>query len=431
MGKTILQIIILVLSLSELTEQLINIGDFYLSIPRILLIIIIFLAFATVSVKKVSFKYYTPVLFPMFLLIVFQFVSVFVSPDLLYSFKRWLNYFTLFLLPIIISVLSPSIYSSIGLSISTIYNNTKNAAYVSIPILLVVSIYQIVTLNFVNRVEFRTLFNISFLRIDALFYDPNFLASYLVFVSAFISPTFFDLKNLRWYAKEGLAFVIVLILVFLTGSRGGIIALLFCTTVKLMINGNYSSFILNKKFAFLVSMFPIVVIGSVYLKFSILTSSIHGFDDESLSALSRALSWYAGISLFLENSIFGVGPGNFVTMNKASYLPSGVAEPWRIDKINELAGHCNILELFVESGFFAGFSYMLLFYAVTKVFFELRKKADLKLVIYVDNYWISILGFYITTTFVTYFPIWFFFCFGLFLIQLRIMATKVDNVVIG
>ena len=152
-----------------------------------------------------------------------------------------------------------------------------------------------------------------------------------------------------------------MIALLLTASRGSLLALVIAGLYMLANKYQIYSHIKYKLLAF--SPFIIMYSSLEYGDILIDTAGSSDLD----TGRSRLLSWYAGISLFRENIFFGVGPGNFVTSDKATSFLGDLIPKYRIEVYDSLAAHSNYIEIATESGIFALIIYLSIFIYLLKL----------------------------------------------------------------
>lgn len=173
--------------------------------------------------------------------------------------------------------------------------------------------------------------------------------------------------------------------------------------------------------AIVVVVAPIVILAYSYFQFERIVANASSFDTGGESGLSRVLSWYSGLMLYLDHPIFGVGPGNFVTLHKGIYLPYNYVHPWVADNISTLAGHSNVLETLVESGPFtlaAYFGMQLVVYGA--LFYGSVKNQDGRYAMFRTLYFCAAIG----NIFISYYPIFLMYIIG-------ILLFSIDRDIIG
>lgn len=411
---------LIIASLTELMEQWIWVGAFFLSPSRIYILVLLFIAFLThfwcsktAGAGQETKTYSLAVL----LLLGLSIFSAVESPNLGYSVKRVLNATSLYLLPILICFYLRA--NQARQDWSDLLRTTGNTlSLVGFGVALF-GILQSGTGWLQHSSELRPLFGIPFRRINSVFPDPNFLAYFLVFPLWIVlvggeAATKIKSIAFRWLIVATIFFAIVL-----TGSRGG----------QLMIVAASFSFLLFRLFKHrpkvimliectLVVAFPLVLILMSVFGFEYLWYRVGAFDNGTESAFSRVLSWYAGIKIYLESPWFGVGPGNFVTMNKGIYLPFNYVPPWVAVKISTLAGHSNVVEGLVETGPFGLAAYFAMQFVVYRAL--LRAQAlHPQFAIYRSLYFSAALG----NTLITYYPIFLMMLIGILLYLIDALPT--------
>lgn len=212
--------------------------------------------------------------------------------------------------------------------------------------------------------------------------NPIFLASYLLF--HFFLALFIFAKKTDWRGRiifGGISFVNLMAL-FLTETRGALLALFFGIFI---IFAKYIFFSENKKskiiaivlFLFLITFF---IFTNLY-KDNALIKSIPGFNrlnqisTEGLisgTGETRLLIWNVAINGWKERSFFGWGPENFDIVYDKFYNPQSLNYSWYEtwgDKAHNLP-----LEILATSGLIGFISYLLIFVAIFSSIFKIKDK---------------------------------------------------------
>jgi len=176
---------------------------------------------------------------------------------------------------------------------------------------------------------------------------PNVLALLFVLGSAIALEFMFGPYRLWYRLLNTFCVAILLYGVYLTNSRGGVLALLAVV-----------SFYCAKRFSIRYAI--IVALALAILASSFFPSRMAALDAEESSAHERLWVWEQGLTLLRENPLFGVGKGQFT---KRSY--------------NRLLAHNNYLQVAAELGFPGYFCWLALFYCSIKWLFQIqRQKAE-------------------------------------------------------
>lgn len=133
--------------------------------------------------------------------------------------------------------------------------------------------------------------------------------------------------------------------IFLTASRGALLAL--CVTTILIL-------LQNKKKLLIVLLLPIFIFFYEWQSGSVMkerSATISSYEEES-SAESRLTAWKAGFQMVADHPITGVGVGSFMT-----------ALPHYVDTEPRIA-HNTFVQYLAESGVGAGFCYLAIAYNV-------------------------------------------------------------------
>jgi len=203
-------------------------------------------------------------------------------------------------------------------------------------------------------------------RIYSTLGNPNLLAGYLLplaplslFLGIYIRS--FKNKLLDWLASPGLIVLSALIVlaVFLTGSRGGFLAV--GGTLAFVVLG-LSVYLLTSRpkliVPVLIGTILVTVLGALLLHFLMPTIeqrilSIFAGSEHSSNAY-RMHVWRASLAMFKDNWWIGVGPGNTAfRLAYGLYMKSG---------FDALGTYCVPLEVGVETGIFGLFCFCTLIF---------------------------------------------------------------------
>lgn len=353
---------LIVTAFTEMLEEMISIGSFFLSPNRLyflLLVVSIVMLHTTKEKNKIiPVRQPTVYLVGFVLFVLFNAVSIFNSFDRDYSIKRLINMVALYSLPLLVYM----------------YLNERNKrgegqsleSYVSLILfsgvfIALFGLFQINTGWLRTFNETRSILGIQIPRINSIFLDPNFLAYFLIIPWWLLIKTMEIQRSGKKLILRISASVIIFLAIIFTGSRGGlamIAALIFSDLVYRVHAKNFKYAIYVEPIIMLV--LPLGLIATAYFDINNIVLNVGALDSENESGFSRVLAWYSGIMIYLDEPIFGVGIGNFVTLDKGIFIPSRYAEPWVAEKISLLAGHSNVLEVLVETGPFALIGYYLM-----------------------------------------------------------------------
>lgn len=350
---------LIITAITELAERMIELGSFALSPGRIYIVAVAILAISNWMTNGSRFslgKAGSSYLFASGLLLLVTLLSVTESPYVSYSIKRALNTTSVYMLPLVVYV-----YLRVQASPVDPTHLVRRIGFTIVctgVFLSLFGVFQELTGFLQRSTEVRAVAGIPFTRINGLHYDGNFFSYYLVFPLwlALAAPSAVNGIESKFLRIAAVALIALALL--LTGSRGGVLMLLAL---------GYSHFVYRYagRRKWLVAMLeaPIVVIVPLvfllyaYFGFEHIYHSVSKLDTGNESGYSRVLAWYSGLKLYMQSPWLGVGPGNFVTLNKGSFLPLNYVPPWVADRISVLAGHSNVLEVLVESGPLALFAY--------------------------------------------------------------------------
>lgn len=177
---------------------------------------------------------------------------------------------------------------------------------------------------------------------------------------------------------------LLLVAIYFTGSRGG-----FLTTLAL--------FALFVAVRYKVSLMKIVLVGAVVsTAFVLAPSHITTLDDPSKSSKRRVEMWVEGVEMVQQNPAFGIGKGNFLRYT------------------GKLIAHNSSIEIMGETGLPGLFFWIALIYLSLKnVLFFLRESDSERDRAYATALALSVLGYVVSSMFVTLEYETFYFLLGL------------------
>lgn len=195
---------------------------------------------------------------------------------------------------------------------------------------------KFVTADF--RDNHREFIGLNIRRVSLSFQDPNYLAFHAGMV--FLLLRFFSRKD------EVLMSFCTLLVIFLTGSRGGILAIFISYVMFKQIkyighNWRYLVyFILIIMFFYSLKVLDMInSLPEMYLESSVDVKTI----------ITRLILWTSAFYTIIANPLFGLGHGRISDYGKAEYLPFDLP-PDVIDVINDMGFHNYWIELVVENG---------------------------------------------------------------------------------
>jgi O-antigen ligase len=432
-NREFLFIILLIVFCTERLEKVFTIGLFDLYPCRFLFVVLL-IGFPLSQFQKKASREVKSI-FKVYLLFIFVvLVSALKSPDILFSFKKWLDIVTVN--SFIFLTYGFMLQAGERTNIDRLYNLFLRYFKV---ILLIIAVCGVFLYRYINNgeLEERSILGIAFYRRISLFNDPNFYSTFLIV--AFFLLYFSKIK----YRIHLL--VIIIISVFLTGSKGGIIAMLI--TLFLYYRRRIPIARTN--------VFIIIVVGlalgclaiilfNPFLAFDTLNnlpifSSKSGADTGSETALPRLLAWSGGMKEFMKEPILGLGPGNIVNINKGKsigplldYVQNAGFYGLDDDKIDKLATHSTYLETLFETGIIAFSCYIIFLYRILRYLL----RASVASPKYFLGYTLGFISFYLSIFFLSYNPYFINFMTGLFLYfidrhwreQAKIHAINIHNV---
>ncbi len=220
--------------------------------------------------------------------------------------------------------------------------------------------------SFQNIFESRT-----FIYINGVLFDPNYLVALLIFPLCATLYYFFTKPNFRIFYF--FSYLIMLFASIISGSRGGFLTiivvsiLIFLTTSNNKKKSGLYYLIIRLEFTIFFVLFLFIFISqfetNLISRFSL--ESLLGFSD---GGSGRLQIWISSINAFFENPIIGYGSGN---VYQANLLFFGKA----------VGAHNLYLSLIVETGIL-GFSFFYLFLSYI-FFFLIRRNSKLELISFI------------------------------------------------
>ncbi len=190
-------------------------------------------------------------------------------------------------------------------------------------------------------------------RIPSTSGNPNFFGAYISAVIPFIINRFFTTKNLYYKASLFFVFVISFILIFFTGSKSALFALVTGMSVFVFIK--YKNFI-NK-----MVLAPILVLTVILSAFFI----INTYKTFEQSFFFRNQVWRGTIKIIKDNFISGTGPGSFSAVFP-EYRPAELMK-WTYEHSYEVSYPENIfLQIGAETGITGLIIFLFFLYFVFK-----------------------------------------------------------------
>ncbi|MCE4557831.1 O-antigen ligase family protein [Roseateles cellulosilyticus] len=349
-------------SLTELLERLIDLGAFYLSPTRLFLLVLAFVTYvgycgASSQSWKIgpSARRFAAAVMALILLTA---LSVTASSDFSYSGKRALNTTSIYLMPLVV-YLYLCVNSAKYPPDQLLRKTGKCIVYSGLTVALV-GFLQEATGVFQLSSEVRFLGPIPYTRINSLYMDGNFLSYFLLFplwlaIAGGEPLTGITSRGARWTIAAIIFFALLL-----SGSRGGLLMLAAAWGSHMLYrlaNGR-RGLVMFVELPCMV-LLPLLLLAYAYYGFENIVANVNSLDTGNESGFSRVLAWYSGLKIYFQHPWTGVGPGNFVTMDKGNLLPVNYVYPWVAERISTLAGHSNVLEILVESGPFTLAAYFM------------------------------------------------------------------------
>ncbi|MDR7334832.1 O-antigen ligase family protein [Roseateles asaccharophilus] len=349
-------------SLTELFERLINLGAFYLSPTRLFLLVLAYVTYigycgmanGTLRIGPSAKRFGLAVL----ALILLTALSVTASDDFEYSGKRALNTTSIYLMPLVV-YLYLSVHSTKYPAEILLQKAGKCIVYSGLVVALFGFLQEATGIFQVSR-EIRFIGPIPFTRINSLFMDGNFLAYFLIFPLWLAIAGGEELTGISTRGVRLTIAALIFLALVLSGSRGGMLMLaaVIGSQVWYKFVKGRRGWVLAIELPIMLAL-PFVLLAYAYYGFEHIYANVNTVDTGNESGYSRILAWYAGLKLYFSHPWLGIGPGNFVTMDKGNLLPVNYVQPWVALRISTLAGHSNVLEVLVESGPFALAAYFM------------------------------------------------------------------------
>lgn len=349
-------------SLTELFERLIDLGAFYLSPTRLFLLVLAYMAYigycgVTTRQLKIgpSANRFAMAVLALILLTV---LSVTASGDLEYSGKRALNTTSIYLMPLVVYLYL--VVNGPKYPADVLLRKTGKCIVYSGLVVALFGFLQEVTGIAQFSGEVRYVGPLPYTRINSLYMDGNFLSYFLLFPFWLAVMGGEALTGISSRAERMAIAGLVFIALLLSGSRGGILMVGAAAGSHWLykLSKGRRGWVLAVELPVMV-LLPLVLLAYAYFGFEHIVAHVNSVDTGNESGFSRILAWYSGLRLYFDHPWLGVGPGNFVTLEKGILLPGNYVQPWVALKISTLAGHSNVLEILVESGPFTLAAYFM------------------------------------------------------------------------
>lgn len=211
-----------------------------------------------------------------------------------------------------------------------------------------------------------------------IFDGPGVFCVIYTMVLPFLLVAFRESKKNGMIIRLFLVSVIILLLIaiFFNGSRGGLLTVL-------VIIGIIYGFDKTKK----ISLFKKLIIGAfVFIVLVMLPSHMTQVSDGHDSSSKRVDMWAEGVEMVQQNPLFGIGKGRFL-----SYT-------------GELIAHNSAIEIMGETGVVGLYLWIgLIYFSLIKLYYFLKQSESENLAenMYAKALFISIIGYIVSSMFVT------------------------------
>lgn len=276
---------------------------------RIVQIFLLFFALMLMLEKKYYIYVYTPLVF-------FGLFSL-LSTLFAYNFIRSTIYYVFILFNIFLIFMVFASYVRIK-GINNFVNIYRKTMYIQ---------FVLIILQMILGFFGRSLFGLNnsgywygILRIPLWFYEPSYLATYLVLWFGLATTQYFCYKN-KDYFKDLILSLVGIIISTSTAGYLGIAITIFITYIFWLSDNK----ITIKKIA----VIPFVIIlVLVFQKTNFYDVFINRIFTQGIDVASggRINQWQETVDVFIKNPIFGVGPGNYGLWlhNDINYVPSNI-----------------------------------------------------------------------------------------------------------
>lgn len=205
-------------------------------------------------------------------------------------------------------------------------------------------------------------------RLEAFYSSPNYLAIYLslgvFFGFYFLAKSFFEKAYSKKFFAHLFLILLVLFALYFTYSYGAWLAIFVALFFTIFA-------IIPQKKILLAGLFFIIAIAIFIFQLNTPKfSSLINFSERS-SFASRMMIWDASFLMIKQNSVWGIGPGNFQDSYLAlqkyfpPYLEWAVPQP-----------HNVFLAFWLQAGLMGLIGFFLLLFLIFKTFFEIINQFD-------------------------------------------------------
>ena len=200
---------------------------------------------------------------------------------------------------------------------------------------------------------FKEVFLLGYGRPQSVFGDPNYFALALLPAIMIAFWGFFFQKNKYVKALFAGAFMVLLLQLFLTASRGGILGLVPCVIALIWLSRQKTRIVL---LLLLIGLLTIPFIpDNIYTRFhgshsAIEAEDLKGLSGSQVSTKARFELLKSGVAMIKDKPIFGVGISNF----------KGVSQQYNPNVRSPQIAHCTWVEVLAEMGILGGFLVLLI-----------------------------------------------------------------------
>lgn len=248
---------------------------------------------------------------------------------------------------------------------NTNFEFTKKIIKLAIWINLILGVYGLIQITGNDFIDWNNPYN----SMIATMGNPNFASSMLAFLLSIALISIFTLNiSILYKVAAFLGSVLSIIAIVVSGSRQGLVVIAIILSLFISL----SVMVKNKKYGFLalsinICFFIFGILGM--LQIGPLQRFLY---KESVSV--RGYYWRAGIEMFRDNLLTGVGLDSYLT-HFYQYRESGYPTKYGFE-ISSSNAHNTIIQMFATGGIFVGLSYFVLLAYVFYCGFKLINAVD-------------------------------------------------------